>query len=252
MRSLRALNDLLKRTPLHPQWLLAGRDARAEADLAGLAGRVLDIGCADRWLARRLSAACEYVGLDYPPTGGILYRARPDVFGDAARLPFAEASFDAVVMLEVLEHLAEPALALREIARVLRPRGVLVLSMPFLYPIHDAPFDFQRYTRHGLERALGEAGLAPVRIDRVGTAILGAGLLLSLALGGAAWQAVRARRAGLLWLPLLAFSILVVNLGAWLGSQLLPDWSAMSQGYWICAQRADRLAASAPGGAGNA
>lgn len=91
---------LLRRTPLHPQWLLgdmrdAGRWVRESAS-----GRVLDIGCADRWIEPFLAPDCEYVGLDYPVTGRDLYGARPDVFGDASRLPFPDACFDTVLCLK--------------------------------------------------------------------------------------------------------------------------------------------------------
>ena len=67
---------------------------------------------------------------------------------------FADASFDAVLCFEVLEHVQRPEQAVAEIARVLRPNGVLVGSTPFLLGIHDAPLDYRRFTRFGLERLL--------------------------------------------------------------------------------------------------
>lgn len=74
------------------------------------------------------------VGLDrsdrYLRLGRSRYPALPLVQGDAQALPFADAAFDAVVALDVLEHLANPALALREIGRVLAPGGLLMVSVP--------------------------------------------------------------------------------------------------------------------------
>jgi SAM-dependent methyltransferase len=95
----------------------------------------LDVGCGDGrtsgvWLASR---AGSYRGVDV--SSGAVEMAREagleaQVIGDAAELPFPDASFDAVVCVEVLEHLFEPRAAAAEIARVLRPGGVLIASVP--------------------------------------------------------------------------------------------------------------------------
>ena len=98
MSRLRALAAPLAKTPLHPQWLLGGR--RAPAGVGSLRGRMLDVGAGDRWIQAHVSPETHYVALDYPATGRDLYHSRPDVFADAARLPFADASFDGVVCLE--------------------------------------------------------------------------------------------------------------------------------------------------------
>jgi SAM-dependent methyltransferase len=75
----------------------------------------------------------------------------PDVVADVCQLDFASDSIDAILMLEVLEHVRTPWLALAEIHRVLKPGGSLVLSAPFVFEIHEAPHDYYRFTRHGLE-----------------------------------------------------------------------------------------------------
>jgi SAM-dependent methyltransferase len=63
---------------------------------------------------------------------------------------FREAEFDAVFLVEVLEHVRNPQRAIAEIARVLKPGGVLIGSTPFLLGIHDCPHDYYRFTRFGL------------------------------------------------------------------------------------------------------
>lgn len=76
------------------------------------------------------------------------------VQADVHRLPFRDETFDLVLCTEVLEHLHAPDSALREMHRVLKPRGKLILTTPFAYAIHYAPTDYWRYTRYGLARML--------------------------------------------------------------------------------------------------
>ena len=152
MPPVRHYASWLRRTPFHPQWLMPPREVSPR--IRACPGRVLDIGAADGWLSAQLDASAEYVSLDYPATAIELYRTRPLVFADACAMPFADASFDAIACYEVLEHVARPDALLEEVARVLVPGGVAEFTMPFYYPIHDAPHDYQRWTRHGWSRGL--------------------------------------------------------------------------------------------------
>jgi len=233
MRRIRAIAKYLRRTPCHPQWLLPTRGFRSGA--AGLAGKVLDVGCADRWIESRCSASAQYIGLDLPVTGKGLYAAEPDIFADAAWLPLLNASVDAVVCLEVLEHVSYPQAALAELARVLKPGGTMFFSMPFMYPIHDAPHDFQRLTEYGLRRDLDAAGFDIVRMEKLGHAVRAAALLLCLALVGGLYE----RRSWLdyLRMPLAAVAVLIVNVLACAVAWVTPDWSALGSGYEIQARR---------------
>src|SRR5436309_6578139 len=63
-------------------------------------------------------------------------------------LPFKSESFHNVLLLEVLEHIADLHTSLSEIKRVLKPNGKLILTTRFIYPIHDAPMDYFRFTRY--------------------------------------------------------------------------------------------------------
>jgi SAM-dependent methyltransferase len=83
-------------------------------------------------------------------------------------LPFEDAAFDTVVLSDVLEHLAAPALLWSEMTRVLAPGGHVLLNTPFLYGIHEAPHDYARYTEFGLRRFAGQAGLEVVLLAPVG------------------------------------------------------------------------------------
>jgi SAM-dependent methyltransferase len=84
------------------------------------------------------------LSLDIDPNRG------PDIIGDLCLCPFLEGSFDVVVVGEVLEHVHSPRLAVDSIYRVLASGGSLVLTTPFIFPIHDRPRDYFRFTRFGL------------------------------------------------------------------------------------------------------
>jgi SAM-dependent methyltransferase len=226
---LRNVAKFLRSTPLHPQWLM-GRRCVPDG-LSNLQGTILDIGAADRWVAHYLPANTHYIALDYPSTGRDLYAARPDVFADGARLPFADSCINHVICLEVLEHVRWPDQVLAEVARVLKPGGHLILSMPFLYPLHDAPHDYQRYTVHGLARSVSNAGLVLQTSHAQGNAIRTAGLMMSLAIAGGITQTPGWLAA--LLLPLGLLFILATNLVATLLAMVWPNWPAVTQGFHV-------------------
>jgi SAM-dependent methyltransferase len=74
----------------------------------------------------------------------------PDILGDICSYNFSDGTFDVVVMSEVLEHVHSPHLALQNIYKTLKQGGKLILTTPFILPLHDRPHDYYRYTRYGL------------------------------------------------------------------------------------------------------
>lgn len=83
-------------------------------------------------------------------------------------LPIAEASYDTVLLSDVLEHIAEPSLLMAEVSRILRPGGHLLITVPFLYWIHESPHDYHRYTAFALDRLCRRNGLEPLLITPLG------------------------------------------------------------------------------------
>lgn len=230
---LRRFAQRFRHSVLHPQWVSFRFKERAASDVAALVdGDVLDIGCADSALRARLKASVRYVGLDYPGTATALYRTRPGVFGDAQCLPFRNACFDAVVVLDVLEHLPQPQACLVEMARVLRPGGRVLVHVPFAYPLHDRPFDFWRFTGPGLQALAAGAGLQVRTLAARGHAIEGAALLANLALTQSLLAAGRQVRPALVLGVLLVPAIVVVNLAGWLLSRLAPAVDFLPVSYW--------------------
>lgn len=228
---LRRLFDSLKRTPLHPQWLVCRESENSRSALCRhLRGIVLDVGSGDRRLEKDLPPGARYVGLDYPPSG-TRYRALPHVWADAMQLPVRSGTVDGVALFEVLEHLTDPARALRETARALRSGGVAVVTVPFLYPVHDAPFDFGRLTSHQLRHLASSAGFEIAELNERGYALETAAMLACLALAEACLRAVEQRRlAALLLLPLL-LAVPLLNSAGYLLSRLFPVDRFMPVGY---------------------
>lgn len=125
--------------------------------------RVLDVGAGDAPY-RELFAHAEYVTTDWEQSlhEGAL---RADVIASADALPLEDAGFDMVLLLQVLEHVPDPAAVLAELHRVLKPGGVLVLTAPLAWEQHELPHDYFRYTGPGLESLLGAAGFTEVVVE---------------------------------------------------------------------------------------
>lgn len=108
-----------------------------------------------------------YTGLDLP-SGKYYDQRQPDATWDGVTIPFDAESFDCAICLEVLEHTYHPQGVLAEIKRILRPGGYLIASVPFLWPLHDAPHDHYRYTPFFFEKSLAELGFSEHHITALG------------------------------------------------------------------------------------
>jgi SAM-dependent methyltransferase len=133
-----------------------------------LRGTVLDVGCGHQpyrsVLTGPTSGATSYIGLDLKPT---IYAA-PDVVWDGTAAPLRTGAIDSAVATEVFEHVPEPLPVLREVHRLLTPGGTLFLTVPFLWPLHDVPYDEYRYTPFSLQRLLEQAGFRDVSVRALG------------------------------------------------------------------------------------
>ncbi|WP_457675774.1 class I SAM-dependent methyltransferase [Thiolapillus sp.] len=178
LRILRAI----KGTLLHPQWLSDRFHAKSRRCLMSIdSGRVLDIGSGDSDHSSLFGNRVQLFRLDYPGTNA-WYRARPDIFGDATCLPVSDCSMDSVLLLEVMEHVPDYRAVMRECRRVLSADGRLFLSVPFVYPVHDAPHDYHRFTVHGLVSELEQAGFEIEDMQAHGNSIVVAIQMMNLSL----------------------------------------------------------------------
>lgn len=130
------------------------------------AGRLLDYGCGGQPYRQlfepRLTA---YVGADVVPAAGITLdvQIRPD-----EPLALASESFDTVLSTQTIEHVFDFQSYLADCHRLLRPGGALILTAPMQWRHHEVPFDYWRFTRHGLQRSLQTLGFELERIDACG------------------------------------------------------------------------------------
>lgn len=133
-------------------------------------GKLIDIGCGTKLYQKYYPKVDSYTGLDHPTTAK-KYPAdsAPDIFGDILNLPLKNSSYDTVLLFEVLEHVSNPEKAVGEVQRILKPGGYLLLTAPFIYPLHDIPYDYLRFTRFYLENLLEENKFKVVKIFSAGT-----------------------------------------------------------------------------------
>lgn len=94
--------------------------------------------------------------------------SKPDYCCDAENIPVESCMYDMVLMCEVLEHLRNPEKVVREALRVLNVGGQIVLSVPFLFPVHADPYDFQRWTDAKFRAILADMGFLDVEIAPMG------------------------------------------------------------------------------------
>jgi SAM-dependent methyltransferase len=154
-------------------------------------GRFLDAGCGTQpFRAVVEGQVTRYLTLDVEArTDGVDYIADLE---DMNVVP--DASVDTVLCSEVLEHVPHPDRAVGEIARVLKPGGTLVITVPFMARLHEEPHDYFRYTRHGLRRLLGDAGFDLDDIAETGSLFSFLGHQLSVLLLGLTWHRPTIRR----------------------------------------------------------
>ena len=133
-----------------------------------LRGLLLDLGCGKIPLYEiyrdRIS---DSVCVDWPKS----LHTNPNIdheFDLNHPIPLPDGHFDTVLLTDVLEHLPNPWLLWKEISRLLKPFGKAMVGVPFLYWIHEAPYDYYRYTEHALRRFCDENGFNVVEIESYG------------------------------------------------------------------------------------
>jgi SAM-dependent methyltransferase len=175
--------------------LLGLTDAVVPALRSRATGQFLDAGCGTQPFRAVVEGQVEhYLTLDVEArTEQVDYIADLEDMGVVR-----DASIDTVLCSEVLEHVPHPERAVGEIARVLRPGGSLVITVPFMARLHEEPHDYFRYPRQGLRGRLPDAGSELDDVVETGSLFSFLGHQVSVVVLGLTWHRPALRRLALL------------------------------------------------------
>ena len=142
-------------------------DRNIFALLHNIRGELLDYGCGTAPYLEKYRS--QVTGVTF---SDIVRRIDADlnfIFSDGnAKLPFGDEIFDTILCSEVLEHLSNPGALFSEFQRILKPGGRIILSTPFMYPLHETPKDFFRFSPYAIEYFCKINGLQLVKTLQVG------------------------------------------------------------------------------------
>lgn len=112
---------------------------------------VFDAGAGDGHWRKHLPEKINYISMDLGVGDASVDYSHLDIKGDLRSIPLADESVDVIISIQVLEHLPEPWVVLKEFNRILKKGGYIFASCPQGEPQHQVPYDFYRYTVYGLE-----------------------------------------------------------------------------------------------------
>jgi len=127
-----------------------------------IGGLTLDVGAGGYDRYSGLFSSERYIRLDFN------IQNKPDLVADAHALPFKHEVFDSIVCTQVLEHLKNPFLAVSEFRRILKPQGIVLLTVPQVNELHEEPHDYYRYTRFGIIHLLETNHFEILSVDQRG------------------------------------------------------------------------------------
>jgi SAM-dependent methyltransferase len=133
--------------------------------LAALSGEVLEVGCGAQPYRHLIPESCHYRGLDWQGAEKhFQYRTNDTIYYSGEQFPFADHTFDYLFHTEVMEHVYDLNLFLKECCRVLKPDGGFLCTIPFQARYHYIPFDFWRLTPAALQRIFTETGFQYIQV----------------------------------------------------------------------------------------
>jgi SAM-dependent methyltransferase len=191
-------------------------------------GRLVDIGCGTKpYMDLFAPYVIAHIGVDHP--GTIHARLHVNIFGTAYQIPVLGSFFDTAICTAVLEHLEEPEEALAECFRVLKPGGIAIYSVPFIWHLHEEPRDFFRFSKYGLDYLFTKVGFKIVELNALSGFWVTFGQLL-------VYNLYRLNRGPIRWLHLLDIPGFLVQVIAYLLDRLdkTEQWTWM---YMVVARK---------------
>ena len=156
----------------HPGYIIRNRlltGVRRHAP--AMAGKLMDFGCGSKPYKSLFNNVAEYIGVDYDSPGHSHANEQIDVFYDGKHLPFPDNHFDSIFSTEVFEHIFNLPDILRELNRVLKPGGRILITCPFAICEHEVPNDFARYTSFAMKDMLEKNGFSVLHLDKSGNSV---------------------------------------------------------------------------------
>jgi len=219
----------------NPSYIIRSRLLREIAAAAPkMRGRIMDLGCGSKPYRDLFNSAESYTGVDVAQGGHSHADSKIDVFYDGHHLPFEDQRFDAVVSFEVLEHVFNLQEVLAEVHRVMKPSGVLFVTVPFAWPEHEQPYDYARYTSFGITHEFCQAGFQIECVAKTGGPILALFQLLIAQV----WRGL-SLLPGVLAKPLKALALPILNIGALTLDRLIPRADDLFCNIVVTARRAE-------------
>ena len=155
----------------HPNYLTRKRLLQSiQRYSVKLKGILLDFGCGSKPY-RSLFSVEQYVGLDFENPGHPHINEQIDVFYDGKTIPFNNEHFDSIFSSEVLEHVFNPDEILKELNRVLKKEGTILLTCPFAICEHEVPNDFARYSSYGLKALFEKNGFEVIGQEKTANSV---------------------------------------------------------------------------------
>ncbi len=171
-------------------------------------GKLLDVGCGimpyRELILNANKNVISYIGLDFENSLDAEYAlGKPDLFWNGDVIPMEDNAVETIIATEFFEHCPQPEKIMKEMLRVLKPGGLLFITVPFIWNLHLVPYDEYRYTPFSLKRHLQNAGFINIELNALG------GVDASLAQMLAIWYRNRPMRAsykkylGSLFIPII-------------------------------------------------
>lgn len=132
-----------------------------------LNGKLLDFGCGLKPYEKLFVNATQYLGLDVENPGHDHSKENIDIYYDGFTVPIKDNSFDAVFCSEVLEHVPDLNQSVSEIERILKPKGTLLLTVPFFWMEHEKPHDYRRFSIGGISKLLEDNNFEIIHAETV-------------------------------------------------------------------------------------
>lgn len=198
-------------------------------------GVLYDLGCGTRIYEEYfLQFVDTYIGVDW---GASVHDLKADIAADLNKpLPIDANIADTVICLSVLEHLCEPQILLNEAYRILKPGGAIILQVPWQWWIHEAPYDFFRYTPYALKYMFEKAGFTQVEVEPTS----GFFSMWFIKMNYFSLRFIKGPKVfrGIKKAIFLPFWYIGQKIAPMLDRKLDKNWAAEAQGYYVVAKKA--------------